>query len=316
MCKDNSSNSDDRCNDPHGVGCDESLNVNFRGERVCDNCGAVNSTQMQPAYEEGRVADGPSGPGTWINSSGFANSSGHEWNRRARLDRQTGRRLSFKEQILKEIGKAMAGPRAKNQAKILVGAIENERLHRSRVDSKYRKGGVLDLDKASRKTDRAMRLEVRAQLFGYAALLLVHRIRAIGVWRLIQVMGIDEEVVRGTADEIESMLKEHGVTSNSLLGGSSLRRSFESVVESELQDLEVWLGDRGLCFTEVSEVLGMARIRWKEVYEKMEQKSARQIATLSAGWGLCMVNQAQVAEELVGSGRVKGIKQAWKDLVG
>ena len=316
MCKDNSSNSDDRCNDPHGVGCDESLNVNFRGERVCDNCGAVNSTQMQPAYEEGRVADGPSGPGTWINSSGFANSSGHEWNRRARLDRQTGRRLSFKEQILKEIGKTMAGPRAKNQAKILVGAIENERLHRCRIDSKYRKGAVLDLDKASRKTDRAMRLEVRAQLFGYATLLLVHRIRPIGVWRMLQVMGIEEEVVEGTADEIELMLKERGVSSNSLLGGSSHRRSFESVVESELQDLEVYLGDTGLSFSEVSRALDLAREKWKGVYEKNEQKSARQIAILSAGWGLLLIEQIQIAEELVGSSRVKGIGTAWKDLIG
>ena len=316
MCKKNTSNSDERCSDPHGVGCDESLNVNFRGEEVCDNCGAVNSSQMQPAYEEGRVADGPYGPGTWVSSFGFANSSGHEWSRRARLDRQTGSRLSFKEQIMKEIGKSMAYQRAKNQAKILVDAIENDRLHRSRIDSKYRKDGVLDLDKASRKTDRAMRLEVRAQLFGYAALLLVHRIRAIGVWRLFQVMGIDEVVVRGTADEIELMLKEHGVSSNSLLGGSSHRRSFESVVESELQDLEVWLGERGLSYAEVSEVLDLARSGWKEVYKRMEQKSARQIAILSAGLGLCMVNQIQVADELVGSGRVKGIGQAWKELKG
>lgn len=316
MCKNNVNNSSERCPDPAGMGCAGNLNVNFKGESICGTCGAVADTTMQPAYEEGRVADGPSGPGTSVDSFGFTNSSGHEWNRRARLDRQTGRRLSFKEQVLKEIGKAMVGPRTKNQAKLLVDVIENDRLHRSRIDSKYRKDGVLDLDKSSRKTDRAMRLEVRAQLFGYAALLLVHRIRPIGVWRLFQVMGIDEEVVRGTADEIESMLKEHGITSNSLLGGKSHRRSFESVIESELQDLGVWLGERALTFTEVSEVLGLARSGWKEVYERMEQKSARQIAILSAGLGLCMVNQIQVADELVGSGRVKGIGQAWKELKG
>ena len=316
MCKKNTGNSGERCSDPHGVGCDESLNVNFRGEMACDSCGAVNSSQMQPAYEEGRVADGPYGPGTWVSSFGFANSSGHEWSRRARLDRQTGNRLSFKEQIMKEIGKSMADQRAKNQAKILIDAIENERLHRCRIDSKFRKGGVLDLDKSSRKTDRAMRLEVRAQLFGYATLLLVHRIRPIGVWRMFQVMGLEQEVVDGTADEIELMLKERGVSSNSLLGGSSHRRSFESVVESELQDLEVWLGERGLSYAEVSEVLDLARSGWKEVYKRMEQKSARQIAILSAGLSLCMIDQIQIAEELVGSGRVKGIGQAWKDLVG
>ena len=133
---------------------------------------------------------------------------------------------------------------------------------------------------------------------------------------MLQVMGIEEEVVDGTADEIELMLKERGVSSNSLLGGSSHRRSFESVVESELQDLEVYLGDTGLSFSEVSGALGLAREKWKGVYEKMEQKSARQIAILSAGLGLLLIGQIQIAEELVGSGRVKGIGTAWKDLVG
>ena len=311
-------NNGEMCPDPMGEGCVGTLYMTAEGQHICDECGMVAGNTYEPAWEEGRSADGPRGPGrSRLDPFGF-NSRQGDWRRRARIDGQaSGRqRMAFKTRIAEQIRFLPLSERGKNEGMMMLDRIPGDLLSKSRVDSRARGGGVLRTDAAPVRGDRGVRTEVRACEFAWAFALLVHGVRPINFWELAKGAGVETNVVEEISAELSTLLKKAGTSPDRILEG--MPQTFAKKVENQFATIEVWLGGTGLGFDEVRRVMdaAMAIRQGFNDHPKMKQKSSKQQVVIATGGALVELGRRAVATELRDGSIVTGLGQMWREVLG
>ncbi len=234
-------------------------------------------------------------------------SSQRRW---AKMDSHANREEMY-QTVIKEIYRT---PFAKS-LHISMEALLNEILRctgsmafsRIRVDSRARRGGVMEEESKITSADRRARRAIRASEQAWAVALLIDSYRPINALEMMRSRGIDEDVVESLARKMEGILKEGGFSIKEWI--SSSMHSGSGPLDAEIERWEVTLNNNGLNWSEASTVIRLARIALSQMpEERTSRQSTKQLVEMSCLIALVEMSYMDLARDLSESSRTRGIK--------
>ena len=178
---------------------------------------------------------------------------------------------------------------------------------RIRVDSRARKGGVMEEESKITSADRRARRTIRASEQAWAVALLIDSYRPINTLELMRARGLDEDVIDTLARKMEAILREAGFSIKEWF--SSSMHSGSRPLDAEIERWKVTLNNNGLSWTEASNVIRLARIALSQMpEERTSRQSPKQLVEISCLIALVEMNYNDLARVVSESSRTRGIK--------